>query len=113
MKELVESASQLSKKELDSARAAADAVVERLRRGRRLDKGLPVCRFLFGCNVDFCLDAMLKVIVHIDMDMFYAAVEMRDQPSLKEKPMAVGTTAMLTTSNYKVIFRNYFTDFPL
>ena len=56
---------------------------------------------------------MLKVIVHIDMDMFYAAVEMRDQPSLKEKPMAIGTTAMLTTSNYKVIFRNYFTDFPL
>ena len=45
----------------------------------------------------------MKVIVHIDMDMFYAAVEMRDQPHLKEKPMAVGTKAMLTTSNYKVI----------
>ena len=45
----------------------------------------------------------LKVIVHIDMDMFYAAVEMRDQPSLREKPMAVGTMAMLTTSNYKVL----------
>ena len=42
------------------------------------------------------------MIVHIDMDMFYAAVEMRDQPHLKEKPMAVGTKAMLTTSNYKV-----------
>ena len=40
--------------------------------------------------------------MHIDMDMFYAAVEMRDQPNLKKKPMAVGTTAMLTTSNYKV-----------
>ena len=46
----------------------------------------------------------MKVIVHLDMDMFYAAVEMRDQPNLKEKPMAVGTTAMLTTSNYKVCF---------
>ena len=44
------------------------------------------------------------MIVHLDMDMFYAAVEMRDQPNLKEKPMAVGTTAMLTTSNYKVRF---------
>ena len=44
----------------------------------------------------------MKVIVHIDMDMFYAAVEMRDQPHLKDKPMAVGTKAMLTTSNYKV-----------
>ena len=48
------------------------------------------------------MNPTLKVIVHIDMDMFYAAVEMRDQPSLREKPMAVGTTAMLTTSNYKV-----------
>ena len=38
MKELVEAASLLSKQELDSARAAADAVVERLIRGRRLDK---------------------------------------------------------------------------
>ena len=38
VKELVEAANLLSKQELDSARAAADAVVERLRRGRRLDK---------------------------------------------------------------------------
>ena len=46
---------------------------------------------------------MRKVIVHIDMDMFYAAVEMRDQPKLQEKPMAVGTVQMLSTSNYKVL----------
>ena len=42
------------------------------------------------------------MIVHIDMDMFYAAVEMRDKPQLKEKAMAVGTMSMLTTSNYEV-----------
>ena len=46
---------------------------------------------------------MRKVIVHIDMDMFYAAVEMRDQPKLQEKPMAVGTSQMLSTSNYEVL----------
>ncbi|XP_073536147.1 DNA polymerase kappa isoform X2 [Phyllobates terribilis] len=34
------------------------------------------------------------------MDAFYAAVEMRDNPELKDKPMAVGSMSMLSTSNY-------------
>ena len=33
-------------------------------------------------------------------DMFYAAVEERDDPSLKEKPFAVGSMGMMSTSNY-------------
>ena len=34
------------------------------------------------------------------MDMFYAAVEMRDNPALRGVPMAVGGMGMLSTSNY-------------
>ncbi|CAI4230380.1 unnamed protein product [Auanema sp. JU1783] len=38
--------------------------------------------------------------VHIDMDAYFAAVEMRDDPKLRSIPMAVGCMAMLGTSNY-------------
>ncbi|XP_068729866.1 DNA polymerase kappa-like [Montipora capricornis] len=41
-----------------------------------------------------------RTFVHIDMDAFYAAVEILDNPLLRDKPMAVGGNAMLSTSNY-------------
>lgn len=40
------------------------------------------------------------IIVHFDMDAFYAAVEIRDNPEFKDKPIAVGSNYMLSTSNY-------------
>lgn len=45
-----------------------------------------------------------KKIIHIDMDCFYAAIEMRDFPELKHKPIAVGGDAkrrgVIATCNY-------------
>jgi DNA polymerase kappa len=38
--------------------------------------------------------------VHIDMDMFYAACEIRDRPDLEYKPVAVGDYSMIQTTNY-------------
>lgn len=44
-------------------------------------------------------------IIHIDMDCYFAAVEMRDFPELKGKPMAVGGSrdrrGVISTCNYE------------
>ena len=36
----------------------------------------------------------------LDMDMFYAAVEIRDAPYLRDLPVAVGSNSMICTTNY-------------
>ena len=45
-----------------------------------------------------------RCIIHIDMDCFYAAIEIREQPELRGKPVAVGGRSgrgVLTTCNYE------------
>jgi DNA polymerase-4 len=57
---------------------------------------------------DFCVQSEEKpprAIIHLDMDCFYAAIEVRDRPSLRGKPVGVGGArdrrGVLTTCNYE------------
>jgi len=43
-----------------------------------------------------------KIWLHTDMDAFYAAVETLEDPSLKGKPLAVGSMSMIATASYEV-----------
>jgi len=48
-------------------------------------------------------EVAMRKIIHLDMDCFYAAVEMRERPELVDKPIAVGggsRRGVLTTCNY-------------
>ena len=46
----------------------------------------------------------MRKIIHIDADSFYASVEMRENPELRDKPIAVGGSAerrgVIATANY-------------
>ena len=59
-----------------------------------------------NCVYIQCL--VVRKFIHIDMDCFYAAVEMRDNPELRDKPIAIGgkhRRGVLSTANY--IARQY------
>ena len=51
------------------------------------------------------LTRVARRIIHLDMDCFYAAIEVRDKPELAGKPVAVGGArdrrGVLTTCNYE------------
>ena len=54
------------------------------------------------CSAD---QEKVRKIIHVDMDCFYAAVEMRDNPAYRNRPLAVGghekQRGVLSTCNYE------------
>lgn len=54
------------------------------------------------CSAD---QEKVRKIIHVDMDCFYAAVEMRDNPAFRNRPLAVGghekQRGVLSTCNYE------------
>ncbi|KAM9391879.1 DNA polymerase kappa isoform 1-T4 [Pholidichthys leucotaenia] len=78
IEKMMQQKAQITEQQLKKAQAQVEKMALALEKGRDLS----------------------RVIVHVDMDAFYAAVEMRDCPELKDKPMAVGSMSMLSTSNY-------------
>jgi hypothetical protein len=47
---------------------------------------------------------MSRVIMHMDMDAFYAAIEQRDNPELRGKPVIVGGSrkrGFVSTASYE------------
>lgn len=43
----------------------------------------------------------LRVWCHVDMDMFFAAAAMREDPTLEGRPIAIGGNSMISTANYE------------
>lgn len=66
---------------------------------------IQVCRYTVVYSLPAFLSSVIsRKIIHCDCDCFYASVEIRDDPSLRGKPIAVGGSSergVLTTCSYE------------
>lgn len=58
-------------------------------------------------NFDYIKNDVTRKIIHIDMDAFYASVEIRDNPKLKNKPVVMAKHPKLTNGRGIVSTCNY------
>eukprot|EP00927_Polykrikos_kofoidii_P036880 TRINITY_DN31097_c0_g1_i1.p1 TRINITY_DN31097_c0_g1~~TRINITY_DN31097_c0_g1_i1.p1 ORF type:complete len:880 (-),score=138.48 TRINITY_DN31097_c0_g1_i1:287-2926(-) len=88
-----------TKQRARSEATAADlrAVEARMTHSERLSEERRAKAVLDGLEAKRDLSRTYCVV---DMDMFYAAVELRDRPELASKPVAVGGMSMICTANY-------------
>lgn len=68
----------LNKKNWEARKYACDQIVKSIQQERATD----------------------RTWIYIDMDMFFAAVEIRDNPDLKTKPVVVYDNSMIMTASY-------------
>ncbi|KAF4687774.1 hypothetical protein FOZ62_004227 [Perkinsus olseni] len=80
---------------IETIKAAVVAMTkqDRAQRGVESDAIIASARKHCACDSD-------RWCCVVDMDMFYAAVEIRDDPSLNDVPLAVGGDSMISTANY-------------
>ena len=69
---------QTNKRNWESRKYAVDQIIKKIQKGRGLD----------------------RTWIYVDMDMFFAAVEIKDNPSLDGKPLVVYDNQMIMTASY-------------
>ncbi|CCW62340.1 unnamed protein product [Phytomonas sp. EM1] len=92
----------------EARRLKVDAILKKVEEYRNLSSAQKQALRTYVDTLEAEMEAtrdLRRSYIHIDMDMFYAAVEEKKDPQLREVPFGVGSLQMLSTTNY--IARQY------